>query len=341
MKGVPQVLPYGLVVLAVAVTATAAGGAEDELGPRWSVEMQKGVHLVEGLSSNQKQTLCRVVAEAAAEWPDNADDKALHAREHLRAFLPSLLPDVDHPSDEMVALVAEEFGWAVGNYARLPALTSEERRRGEACAERVFRLVQEEVAAGYPAVPDDVKASILAAVRRAHNEGVMPHVGTYFQIGYLYPEAEDVSERALRGRFLQEYDRTALSLGMPTGLDLRRGQTAEPGEGSLAAALFQRNIGDQAADESKRLVIAMHSVLTGLYTRKPARGFYEQQPGTVEVNRRELQRLTKEGLARESAELRRQDAEAAQRAGEIARGFDEAAAELQQSGSELNRAQAP
>jgi hypothetical protein len=230
----------------------------------WSLRAQSAVHSVRALGPAQKQSLTEAVVEVydANQVSADAPDKQAHVEENVLSYLNALVP-TGGVEEEELALIREEFEWALWNYANLPVLTPEQRREGINRAARV-----REIALGYAAdlaggLPQGLRDHFLRDCSASWDELVTGRVGSYFVLEFLYPAEATLPDAdvlaALRAAYPPEQFREACAPFVTPGTPGLREDLTGPQQDALLRC------------EATGLTNAAADVLSRLFTQEPSR----------------------------------------------------------------------
>jgi len=205
-----------------ATTASAAGTS------RLISQMEEEVRAFEGLSPGETENMVGVLRRARAQFERPGADKLAHAAEHLRFFLQKSVPsETDLFYEERFSLFLEEFEWALGNYARLPALTDEERDQLDGLLTSAASAAETFVNQSYEDTPAEVRARIVDEMRQIVTAQFDGKLGNYFYGHYVYPARaadlqHDMFEVLVAAPFLQDNaDKHARFLAETDGMTSR------------------------------------------------------------------------------------------------------------------------
>jgi hypothetical protein len=225
----------------------------------------------------------------------------------------------------MFAIICDQFRWAVGNYARMPGLTAEQRERAAALVDRVVQVARKEIDKGYPGLEEGAREALALSFRQLLTTSVYPYVANYFDGRFVCPPEALPSEDEIAERLIADCRRAAARPLSGSGLDIVSGHVAGTDPRYRPGWLRNKRPERIAASAAGEVVGAVQIVLLHYFTRGPDPAAFHPEPMDMGEKRLRLSELVAAQRQRESELQQRLDAEAAEEARRMAQGFQEAA----------------
>lgn len=235
-------------------------------------EMDRTIRAVPQLSVERKDELAKVVSAELSVYPDLGQDKQRHAAEHLRIYLDEIVKGTERYSDGQFEVIKATLQWNLGNYARLPPISDNDRGKAQQRLNRVSESVTSFVNRTYTDTPPEVRKQL--ADRVLAGMGTLnDKVGNYFYPQLLYSSDVDVTTPYLVSQFGQyPFVSDNSSKFAPVASLLADPELAKASKDAQVEAFVFR--------EAFRLKNAVQQAVQSCFDMKPVRGDVYVSPPT-------------------------------------------------------------